>query len=155
MKHNDLDILNQGILLFINGIENALNDFQIDKSNYPPLNIYIEKKEVTEKEIMNDVLYDEDIEIIENLIFEVAVAGFEPEKVKQGISLNNNILTIKVDKIEVEEDNQYLVKKLAFRQIDRSFKIPMAIREVDVEVNNGILKITLYPDTKKVNINIK
>lgn len=148
MEHKDLELFNQGVLLFINGIENALNDFQMDKSNYPPLNIYVEKQETEYENEVNIV------EETENLIFEVAVAGFDPEQVKQGISLENNILSIKIDKIQNEERN-YLVKKLAFRQIDRSFKIPMAIKEVDVEVNNGILKITLYPNTNKVNINIK
>ena len=76
-------------------------------------------------------------------LIEVAVAGFGKNEVS--VSLENNELTIKGEKAEVEEtaEIQYLHRGLASRNFVRVFPLAEHIQVKGAEIKDGILTVKL------------
>jgi molecular chaperone IbpA len=76
-------------------------------------------------------------------LIEVAVAGFGKNEVS--VSLENNELTIKGEKAEVEEtaEIQYLHRGLASRNFVRVFPLAEHIEVKGAEIKDGILTVKL------------
>ena len=152
MKDNTFDnFFNHHLSMFevIDSIFQQVNeDFEIlnKKNNYPRYNLFIVKREYEDKEL-KDVLG-----------LEVGMAGFKPNKIKEGIEFKNNILSIKVDKFEVEPDREYLEghRGLAFRGFEKYFRIPFEVSKVDIDIEDGVLRAYFYQSmSKDTKINFK
>ena len=138
---NDMNkIINQVIPILANFdvVFTHLNEefSNINSNNYPPYNLYFEETEPAK------------------LSLEIAVAGFEKEDIKNGISFKDGIFCIEMKK--VERNFKYLNghNKLAFRGFKKNFRIPFNVKELIVNINNGILKVTFVQDIDKdININ--
>ena len=79
-----------------------------------------------------------------NYSFELVLPGFSKEDIN--INLENDLLTIEAIKENKNEDNFYL------GNIKKIFKLPKNIlpEKIDAKQKNGILKITIPKDIKKI-----
>lgn len=95
-----------------------------DHNRFPPYNI--------EK-------FDED-----NYQISIAVAGFKKEELD--VELNNNVLTVTGSKAPVENPNKstVLYRGIAERSFERTFRLGEFIEVGGVELQDGILSISLY-----------
>jgi len=99
-------------------------------TNYPPYNI---------------VKKDDD-----NYTIELAVAGFTEGEIN--VTTHDGQLVIKGEKVEQEEEQNYLHKGISARKFERSFTLNDYVEVASATVANGILSIDLerhVPDSMK------
>ena len=118
----DTSALNRALI----GFDSLFNDVERRfansvQTNYPPYNV-----------LKHD---DNTFEI------EVAVAGFDREDIT--IEVDQNLLTIKGQRLKDEDDSKYLHRGLAARDFERSFTLADHIIVGDAELTNGILRVKL------------
>jgi molecular chaperone IbpA len=115
---------------FLVGVDRIINSHYVPSTNYPPHNV---------------VKYDDN-----NYGIEIAIAGFSKDQIS--LEVNQNIISVRGERIENEEHFEYLFKGLAARNFVIQFPLSefMVIREA--EVKDGMLKISLeyvVPDSLK------
>lgn len=112
-------------------IEKFLNmDTQKAASNFPPYNIIK----------VDDFHY----------LVEMAVAGFSKDEIE--ISVEDNILTVKGEKKEKDNDVQYVHRGIGTRSFTKTLTIADTIEVKGAEFKDGILRIGLeniIPEHKK------
>lgn len=128
----DLPSLHRHAIGFDTMFEQLNRSFASSKSdNYPPHNV---------------VQLDET-----HFVVEVAVAGFAENEVD--VSLADNVLTVKGEKVKAEATNvQYLHKGISTRNFTRNFPLAENVQVRGASVENGILAIALelvIPEEKK------
>ena len=118
----DTSALNRALI----GFDQLFNDVERRfansvQTNYPPYNV-----------LKHD---DNHFEI------EVAVAGFDREDIT--IEVDQNLLTIKGQRLKDDDASKYLHRGLAARDFERSFTLADHIIVGDAELTNGILRVKL------------
>lgn len=118
----DTSALNRALI----GFDQLFNDVERRfansvQTNYPPYNV-----------LKHD---DNTFEI------EVAVAGFDREDIT--IEVDQNLLTIKGQRLKDDDASKYLHRGLAARDFERSFTLADHIIVGDAELTNGILRVKL------------
>ena len=107
----------------------------LQKTNYPPYNV---------KKVNDD-----------HFVMEFAVAGFARGELD--ISVEKNILTVKGEKLDKEDE--YLYKGIAARKFTRSFSLPEYFEITGASAFDGILYIDLHRNVpeeyKKWHVEIK
>lgn len=113
---------------------NRLVDFasrpDISDTAYPPYNI----------EKTGDDAY----------VVTMAIAGFTPEDLE--ISIKENVLTVKANGAEEDDDRVFLHRGIAKRSFERRFQLADFVRVDGARFENGLLNIDLareVPDHKK------
>lgn len=119
---NSLAQLNRALI----GFDRIFNDAErrfanSPQTNYPPFNI---------------LKHDED-----HFEIEVAVAGFDREDVS--IEVDQNLLTIRGNRLSEEDTSKYVHRGLAARDFERTFTMADYIEVGEAELTNGILRVKL------------
>lgn len=103
-------------------------------------------------ELLLDVYQDE-----KNIYIVSAVAGVDPAELD--ISVNNDMLTIRGNRTKSHdiEGADYFYQECYWGRFSRSIILPVEIKtdEIDAEIKNGVLKITLPKTQRHKNIPIK
>lgn len=92
-----------------------------------------------------------------NKNFEVEIAAPGMEKKDFNVAVENNILTISVEK-KVEKDekeNNYSRKEFSYESFERNFTLPQNLIEenkIEAKYENGILKINLPKKEEKAKL---
>jgi molecular chaperone IbpA len=118
----DTQSLNRALI----GFDRLFNDVERRfanqvQTNYPPYNI---------------LKHDDDLFEIE-----IAVAGFDKEDIS--IEVDQNLLTIKGQRLKEEDASMYLHRGLAARDFERTFTLAEHMEVGDAELTNGILRVKL------------
>jgi molecular chaperone IbpA len=118
----DTQSLNRALI----GFDRLFNDVERRfanqvQTNYPPYNI---------------LKHDDDLFEIE-----IAVAGFDKEDIS--IEVDQNLLTIKGQRLKEEDVSMYLHRGLAARDFERTFTMAEHMEVGDAELTNGILRVKL------------
>lgn len=118
----DTQSLNRALI----GFDRLFNDVERRfanqvQTNYPPYNI---------------LKHDDDLFEIE-----IAVAGFDKEDIS--IEVDQNLLTIKGQRLKEEDASMYLHRGLAARDFERTFTMAEHMEVGDAELTNGILRVKL------------
>lgn len=81
-------------------------------------------------------------------VVEMAVAGFTKDELE--VTIDNNVLYIRGTKAEIQDtENIYLRKGIAYRNFVRDFEVSPSMKDMDVTLINGILKIVISFNEKK------
>ena len=101
-------------------------------------------KEFVSKFPATDIYKDED----DVTHIDVAVTGFSEDDIK--ISLNDDVLKIEAKIVDERDDSgiDYITKNIAKRAFKKEYKVN-DIQDVEAEIKNGILCLTLIPDESK------
>ena len=91
------------------------------KDNYPPYNV---------------IKIDDD-----HFAIELALAGIDKEALD--IQVDQNQLTISTEKVESDEELEYLHKGISQRGFSRSFTLADHVIVTGADMHNGILKVSL------------
>lgn len=87
-----------------------------------------------------------------DIVAEIVLAGMDPKNVE--VSIENDVLTVKGEAREEKEtkDKNYYCKEIRSGSFTRSVSLPAHVKasEAKAESKNGILKITVPVDEKKV-----
>ena len=118
----DTQSLNRALI----GFDRLFNDVERRfanqvQTNYPPYNI---------------LKHDDDLFEIE-----IAVAGFDKEDVT--IEVDQNLLTIRGNRLKEDDASKYLHRGLAARDFERTFTLAEHMEVGDAELTNGILRVKL------------
>jgi molecular chaperone IbpA len=118
----DTQSLNRALI----GFDRLFNDVERRfanqvQTNYPPYNI---------------LKHDDDLFEIE-----IAVAGFDKEDIS--IEVDQNLLTIKGQRLKEDDTSMYLHRGLAARDFERTFTLAEHMEVGDAELTNGILRVKL------------
>jgi len=77
-----------------------------------------------------------------NYVVEIALAGFSKEEL--GVQLEGNTLTVSgSSNKKVDNEREYIVRGIATRNFQRSFKLGEGIKISGAEFHNGILSVYL------------
>ncbi len=118
----DTQALNRALI----GFDSLFNDVEKRfansvQTNYPPYNV---------------LKHDDD-----HFEIEIAVAGFDREDVT--VEVDQNLLTIKGNRLKEDDASKYLHRGLAARDFERSFTLADYMIVGDAELTNGILRVKL------------
>lgn len=118
---NALAQLNRALI----GFDRIFNDFENrhinSTTNYPPYNV---------------LKHDDD-----HFEIEVAVAGFDREDVT--VEVDQNLLTIKGQRLKDDDASKYLHRGLAARDFERTFTLADHMEVGEAELTNGILRVKI------------
>ncbi len=139
MRHFDLTPLYKTTIGFdrLASLFDEISGFEADVPNYPPYNI----ERLGENEYR----------------LSMAVAGFSEDELT--IEVKENLLTIRGEKKEEEEERQYLHRGIASRNFERRFRLADYVQVKGADLKNGLLHVELVrelpeamkPRTIKIN----
>lgn len=87
---------------------------------------------------LNDI-----IETDKEFVVETALAGMKKEDIS--LDINDNILTIKAERKNDNEDKQYNRREIFYGKYEKSFSLPenVNVEKIDASYTDGILKLTI------------
>ena len=124
------DLLNDPFFIGFDDMLNKMHQVNKNTSNYPPYNL---------------IKTGED-----SYLIEIAVAGFDEDDFD--VELHDNVLTIKANVVDNDNETKYIHKGIATRSFERKFTLADTIVVEGASLNNGMLTLKLQnviPDEKK------
>ena len=90
-----------------------------------------------------------------DMYIEIAATGFSKKDIH--VYIENNILHVSAKKEQVQLERKYEVHKIAVRNFIRKFKLLIDIEDIEVTLENGILRLKLIKSAteEKRNFSIK
>lgn len=128
-----------------------MNNVQIDKNGEHAVNEIHENKFKRFVTPLTDVY-----ELPENFNLEIQVPGIEKENLQ--LKIENNILTVKGERVNSTENATTLMRETCSTNYFRKFTLSNSVDadKISAELNNGVLTLTLpkREETKPKTINI-